>query len=416
MASRRVYPSVGLVKTATEDHGDKPRGSFATHLGNIFMRTTFSLLALAVMLVSSARAVTIDFVTVGNPGNAPDTRYNANGFGAVDYTYRIGKYEITAGQYTEFLNAVAGEDTFGLYNTAFTVFGLAGPMIQRTGSPGSYSYSVDANSANRPMNVVTFWDVARFANWLHNGQPVGPQDSSTTEDGAYVNIGNQATFARRSNAKYFIPSEDEWYKAAYYDPNQGGPGLGGYWDFATGTNSVPSNDITETITPGNNVNYSIFNVGQAIGGPYFRTEVGEFELSESPYGTFDQNGNVYEWNEAIVNTFYRGIRGASFADDSIDLRAAVRSEANPISRSGNVGFRIASLDSVTPLGGDFDLNGEVNGQDFLLWQRNPAVGDLADWLANYDTNALANTIAIPEPGAFVLFAMGLVTAACRPRL
>lgn len=121
------------------------------------MRMTFSLLALAVILVSSARAVTIDFVTVGNPGNEPDMRFGVgNEIGAVNYTYRIGKYEITAGQYTEFLNAVAAEDTFGLYNTAFTAFGLAGPMIQRTGSPGSYSYSVDTNSANRPMNLVTF--------------------------------------------------------------------------------------------------------------------------------------------------------------------------------------------------------------------------------------------------------------------
>ena len=57
-------------------------------------------------------------VTVGNPGNAPDTRYNAISVGSVGYAYQIGKYEVTAGQYTEFLNAVAKADPNGLYNTA----------------------------------------------------------------------------------------------------------------------------------------------------------------------------------------------------------------------------------------------------------------------------------------------------------
>ena len=63
-------------------------------------------------------------VTVGNPGNAADTRYDATGFGSVGYVYQIGKYEVTAGQYTEFLNAVAKADPNGLYNTAMGDHGL----------------------------------------------------------------------------------------------------------------------------------------------------------------------------------------------------------------------------------------------------------------------------------------------------
>jgi hypothetical protein len=78
------------------------------------------------LIVQTAKAVTLDMVTVGNPGNAPDTRYGAKGFGSVNQVYQIGKYEITAGQYTEFLNAVAKADPNGLYSTA--MFSSSSPL------------------------------------------------------------------------------------------------------------------------------------------------------------------------------------------------------------------------------------------------------------------------------------------------
>ena len=74
-----------------------------------------------------------------------------------------------------------------------------------------------ADWANRPVNYVSFWDAARFANWLHNGQPTGPQGPGTTEGGAYHDVGNQTLFGRNAGAKFFIPTENEWYKAAYHD-------------------------------------------------------------------------------------------------------------------------------------------------------------------------------------------------------
>ena len=80
------------------------------------------------------------------------------------------------------------------------------------------------------MNYVSFWDAARFANWLHNGQPTGPQGPGTTEDGAYHDVGNQTLFGRNAGAKFFIPTEDEWYKAAYHK-NDGV--TGNYWDYPT---------------------------------------------------------------------------------------------------------------------------------------------------------------------------------------
>ncbi|MBM4090418.1 MAG: formylglycine-generating enzyme family protein [Planctomycetes bacterium] len=127
----------------------------------------------------------------------------------VNPVYAIGKYEGTAGQHTPFLNAVAATDTYGLYNTSMT--DTRGCQIVRSGSSGSYTYSVAADRANRPVNYVSFWDAARFVNWLHNGQGNGD-----TESGVYVNVGNQSAFTRSADAEYRIPTENEWYKAAYH--------------------------------------------------------------------------------------------------------------------------------------------------------------------------------------------------------
>ena len=148
------------------------------------------------------------------------------------------------------------------------------------------------------MNYVSFWNAARFSNWLHNGQPTGPQGPDTTESGAYHDLGDDILFGRNAGAKFFIPTEDEWYKAAHHNKDAGI--LGMYFDYPTGTDSLPGNDITETTNPGNNANY--FTNHYSIGSPYYRTEVGEFELSVSPYGTFDQAGNLAEWTELLYGT------------------------------------------------------------------------------------------------------------------
>ncbi|MCP4450074.1 MAG: formylglycine-generating enzyme family protein, partial [Planctomycetes bacterium] len=172
----------------------------------------------------------IETVHVGNPGNVGElSGRDVSGIGpsricgAVDYEYNIGKYEVTAGQYTEFLNAVAKTDSYGLYNTRmWDDPGDNKPCkIQRSGEWGSYTYSVAADWENRPVNYVNWGDAARFANWLHNGQPIGIQDDNTTEDGAYYLNGAMSDTAlvaisRKADWKWAITSEDEWYKAAYY--------------------------------------------------------------------------------------------------------------------------------------------------------------------------------------------------------
>jgi formylglycine-generating enzyme len=165
-------------------------------------------------------------VHVGDPGNAGELS-GAVGYGgericgAVPYAYNIGKYEVTAGQYAAFLNAVAKSDTYGLYNTLMdTANDQYGCNIKRIGSSGSYAYSVASDWANRPVNYVSWGDAARFANWLQNGQPTGTQDLTTTEDGAYYLNGATSNVqllavSRKANWTWAITSEDEWYKAAY---------------------------------------------------------------------------------------------------------------------------------------------------------------------------------------------------------
>ena len=191
----------------------------------------------------------LQFVTVGNPGNGPDTRYNSISVGSVDHVYQIGKFEVTAGQYTEFLNAVAKADPNGLYNS-FMGTGSYGANILQNGSSPNFSYSVAPDWANRPVNFVSFWDSVRFANWLQNGQPTGAQGPSTTESGAYHDIGNPSLFGRIAGAKFFVPTDDEWYKAAYHNKNAGL--VASYFDYPTGSNSPPINTLPD---PGNHANF-----------------------------------------------------------------------------------------------------------------------------------------------------------------
>jgi formylglycine-generating enzyme required for sulfatase activity len=293
--------------------------------------------AMVLLAAGAAQAMVIDTVGVGNVGNSADT----TGYGSVTYWYGIGKYEVTAGQYTEFLKKVAVTDTYGLYSTNMdTVVNSYGCNIKRTGASGSYNYSVESDWANRPVNFVSFGDAMRFANWMHNEQPTGPQGLNTTEDGSYylngatTNAQLQAVTRKAEWWQWVVTSEDEWYKAAYHKKNDGTANH--YFDYPTGSDSVPSNDI-ETNDPGNNANF--YQSGYAIGSPYYRTEVGEFENSESPYGTFDQGGNVWEWNEAITGST-RGIRGGSFIGSSNYLPASYEAHYDPTAESNVIGFRL----------------------------------------------------------------------------
>ena len=281
----------------------------------------------------------IETVPVGNAGNESDTV--GLDFGRVEYVYNIGKYEVTAGQYTAFLNSVAADDTYGLYNAMMWTDSF-GCKIERTGSSGSYSYSVASDWANRPVNYVSWGDAARFSNWLHNGRLPGAQDLTTTEDGSYFLDGSTSDAAllavvRELNARWVIPSEDEWHKAAYHR-NDGA--TGNYLIYPISSDSAPSNDLVDP-DPGNNATFS--DTGFTIGSPYYRTEVGAHQNSDSPYGTFDQGGNVLEWNEGVLLGPERSFRGGSFRGSVGNLRSRAFGCWVPTGEGFDIGFRVAEV-------------------------------------------------------------------------
>ena len=267
----------------------------------------------------------LSFVTVGDPGNAADT----TGYGAVGYSYRMGQYDVTVGQYVQFLNAVASTDTYGLYNSQMALdFPTIG--ISQSGSSGSYSYSVsgsDFQAANCPIFDVSWGDAARLCNWLQNGQPTGAEGPGTTETGAYTLNGdttNLLTETRNAGATYFIPSESEWYKAAYY---RGGGTNAGYWPYPTESYTAPVNVLSSTGT--NNANFYNYTGADLTDSVNKLTPVGAFAASPGPYGTFDMGGDVFQWNEAVVSASYRGCRGGSYSVSSNDLASSYRSSGNP---------------------------------------------------------------------------------------
>ena len=324
------------------------------------------LAALACLLAApvGAAPITYEMVTVGNAGNANDT----SGYGAVGYSYQIGKYDVTIGQYTAFLNAVAVTDTYSLYHSLMgTVLNIAG--ISRTGGSGSYTYSV-LGSANRPITHVSWFDSARFANWMANGQPSGAQTSTTTENGAYnVNgatsgnaVAKNATNPNTGAAPTFsIPNENEWFKAAYYSPNYGGVGIPGYYAYATQSNTAPGNVVGSATNQANYALGEVFSVTQSAtydGSQNYLTDVGAFTSSGSFYGTFDQSGNVSQWNDLdglAPSGSSRGLRGGFWGNfGPIDVSSSGSFLADPSYYGANVGFRLASPVSAVP---EIDPNG-----------------------------------------------------------
>ena len=277
----------------------------------------------------------LETVAVGDPGNAADTRYGT--YGSVWYNYNIGKYEVTNAQYCDFLNHKAISDPYYLYSNS--MYGKIG----RSGNDGHYVYTTTSDWANRPVGQVSYWDACRFANWLNNGQGTGDTETGAyTLDGYYRQGGS--TIARNAGAKWCVPTEHEWYKAAYY---KGGTGAG-YWDYPTQSNSVPSNDVSVP-DAGNNANFS--QNGYSIGSPYYTTNVGEFEASMSAYGTFDQGGNVWEWSEVVTRPgfAFRGLRGGSAFTSSSTLSASTRIDSSPDNEADSYGFRVVYVPEPSPI-------------------------------------------------------------------
>ena len=309
------------------------------------------LAATAALITSAAASVTIDYVSVGHAGNAADPGTGSL-YGAVAYAYQIGKYEVTNAQYAEFLNAVnptgsgtGGVGANGIYNTNMGS-NVRGGITYNAGAANGAKYTIRANMGNKPVNFVSWYDSARFTNWLGNGQGAG-----STETGAYTLSGNTGIITKNVGATVYIPSEDEWYKAAYYDPTAGAGGGDNYWLYPTQSNTAPTvasaNSTGDITNPGANVanyndaadwnsqNGNVTTVGSAAANNYF--------------GTADQGGNLHEWNDAVIDGSTRGLRGASWNGSEIILSSSYRRNNVPTLEGDAAGFRVASVPEPTSL-------------------------------------------------------------------
>jgi sulfatase modifying factor 1 len=316
-----------------------------------------ALLALLILAVDARAQVTMAWSPVGNPGNPADTTVmtdGTTGYGSVPYDYNIGTYDVTNSQYVAFLNSNVpnGEtaDPLALYNSNMSD-GRNGGIAYNAGAASGSKYSVISGDGNNPVTYVTFYDTLRFANWLNNGQIPG-----STETGAYTLLGgtptpsNDFSVTRNASATVFLPSENEWYKAAYYNP-----ATSSYFQYPTSSNSVPTAS-GPTATP-NSANFNLIVVNL--------TAVGAYTGTTSPYGAFDMGGNVLQWNEALVSGSSRGLRGGGFISGSVSLLSSDRlSFLDPWYESGGIGFRVASIPEPSTL-----ILAALGGLALLAWRR-----------------------------------------------
>lgn len=316
----------------------------------------------------------LDFARINKPGNRaalPEERYynlRFENLGRVNYRYRISKTEVTAAQWLDFVNAydpywiAAGNTRFG---TALSSQWIR-PANHDPSQPGDY-YIVDG-AANRA--ITTEWRIAaRFVNWLHNGMvneqwafDTGVYDAASFGGNAQDGYTDQAE--RSPGARFWLPSVDEWTKAAHYDPDRYGEGQEGYW-LRMGGQDAP-------LTPG-----LPEDGGQTSGGDFLPgfdeqfLDVGLYTNIDGPWGLLDTSGGVREWTETVwgyypggeVHTGERFIRGSGagnsfyLAHDLIDradaglpglqtfgvrLASAIPSPGSPILFLSIAGLRLAS--------------------------------------------------------------------------
>ncbi|MCX7066012.1 MAG: SUMF1/EgtB/PvdO family nonheme iron enzyme, partial [Proteobacteria bacterium] len=226
--------------------------------------------------------------------------------------------------------------------------------INRSGGSGSYSYAVKSGYENMPVTFVCWYDTIRFANWLQNGQGSGGTESGTYDitsggpNSGTVAIPTAETRATWTAATkhWVLPSENEWYKAAYHQPTAQSGDPDNYWAYPTPTNTEPHSDNPASLDyPTNSANFyrddstaNGYDDGHAVTGltsyvstQNYLTDVGAYAQSGSFYGTFDQGGNVWEWDEALIGSSSRGLRGGGSVPD------------DPVSEHGSIGFRVASV-------------------------------------------------------------------------
>ena len=272
-----------------------------------------------------------DFVTIGDVGNpdADPATYPIPDFGpasgGVDYEYRIAKSKTSAGQWVEFVNAYypyhnIPDDPLGIQLLGFNV-GVANPGAGPGEDPGAFIRRGAADWAT----TGSWAAAARYANWLHNDKVIEPW---AFETGAYDFT--QSDFpARSEDARYWIPTLDEWNKAVYWDPNHSGEGVGGYWMYP--------NSSDDPLVPGPP------GMGEtpALDFPQ-GTALGQYPDVQTPWGLEDVSGHEYEHAEfrESFDSLYSMASSTNGYYQQLDLLGQFQS--NPSSPQYVSAFRIAS--------------------------------------------------------------------------
>ena len=245
----------------------------------------------------------------------------------VDHSYKIMTREVSVAQYCAMLNAVGKLDLHNLYDKRM--------RIARKGFPTKYTYKPKENYANHPVTFINFHRAARFANWLHNGKKNGRQIKGVTEDGAYEMTGDLIKHAE--NAKFWVPTEKEWCKAAYYDPKKSESlGKPFYYDF--GDKSLYSVDrYPAAEAPPGGAHSANFKKNLTD-----TTPVGAYVSAVSAYGLFDINGNVFEWTETNRRESDKNIRGGAWNYGGNYILFSTRTGARMREALAGYGFRLAA--------------------------------------------------------------------------
>ena len=299
----------------------------------------------------------IDWVTIGDVRNEPypgDAQGRMAGRGGVGYTYRIGRTEVTTGQWMEFVN------TFSTQSDDFTYF--ADPLFWGAridpgyDGPGRRYILRDIDSAEQlPVGGISWREAAMFANWLHNDRS---SDLSAIEDGAYdtstFTTNGDNTFndqwTHHPDARFWIPTLDEWLKAVHYDPDRNGQGDGGWWDYPITSDEPPI--------------YGIPGEGQANSG-FELPRWGEWDIPlgayadvRSPWGLLDAAGAAMEWLEEVSNPDIpkeRQLDGSpagwpEYMAEHSDRISRFGGSLAPNGAPSTAGLRIAAIPSPAPLG------------------------------------------------------------------
>ncbi|HZW10681.1 MAG TPA: SUMF1/EgtB/PvdO family nonheme iron enzyme [Phycisphaerales bacterium] len=245
---------------------------------------------------AAAESLDITWHTVGAPGNHPweDDRYPNHAFygrGRVEHVYRMSETEVTAGQWIDFVRAYGphADDPFEQ--------GLLGWYISGSYQDGQLRYEVLDGFENHPTDAD--WRMAaRFCNWMHNGRIDEPWafEGGVYDTSTFTSNNDPPPFyndedTHAPDARYWIPTLDEWMKAVYYDPDK--DGAGGWWEQPNGTDTML---IAEWPENGGETNAGLAAVyGGGTWDP--RLHAGLYPDVRTPWGLLDASGGLREWTE-----------------------------------------------------------------------------------------------------------------------